>query len=83
MARDNSFLLIAQGAAGVSQGTFHKLTLSTGIVTNINYTRANGESGAWDVAITSSGIALVTTQYGGSGWTPLRQIEEIARRWTV
>ncbi len=75
IARDNSFLLIAQGTAGISQGTFYKLRLSNGAVTNINYTRAFGETGAWDVAIGSNGLALVTTQFGGSGWTPLRQID--------
>ena len=75
IARDNSFLLIAQGTAGISQGTFYKLALSSGTVTNINYTRASGETGAFDVAIASNGLALVTTQFGGSGWTPLRQID--------
>jgi hypothetical protein len=74
-ARDNSFLLIAQGTVGTTQGTFHKLALGSGTVTNINYTRASGETGAWDVAISSNGLALVTTQFGGSGWTPLRQID--------
>ena len=75
IARDNSFVLVAQGTAGISQGTFYKLDLSSSAVTNINYTRASGETGAWDVAIGSNGLALVTTQFGGSGWTPLRQID--------
>ena len=75
IARDNSFLLIAQGTVGISQGTFYKLDLSNSAVTNINYTKASGETGAWEVAIASNGFALVTTQFGGSGWTPLRQID--------
>src|ERR1043166_3815811 len=75
IARDNSFLLVAQNNVGVSQGTFHRLDLTSGIVTNINYTRANGETGAWDVAIGSNGLALVDTQFGGSGRVPLRQID--------
>ena len=75
IARNGSFLLIAQGTAGISQGTFYKLDLSSSAVTNINYTKASGETGAWDVAIASNGLALVTTQFGGSGWTPLRQID--------
>ena len=74
IARDNSFLLVAQNATSGSQGTFHKVDLATGMVTNINYTRASGETGAWDVAIGSNGLALVTTRYAGSGWVPLRQI---------
>jgi hypothetical protein len=70
IARDNSFLLVAQ-----SQGsTFQRVNIASGMITNVNYTRAFGETGAWDVAIGSNGLALVTTQYNGSGWTPLRQI---------
>jgi hypothetical protein len=75
IARDDSFLLVAQSSTGISQGTFQKLDLSTSTVTNINYTRASGETAAWDVGIGSNGLALVTTQFGGSGWTPLRQID--------
>ena len=45
------------------------------MITNINYTRAFGEGGAWDVAIALNGLALLTTQYQGSGYTPLRQID--------
>ena len=76
IARDNSFLLVAQNNVGISQGTFHRVNLASGMVTNINYTRElnGGEAGAWDVAIGSNGLALVTTQYDGSGYTPLRQV---------
>ncbi|HKP05162.1 MAG TPA: hypothetical protein VJU77_17565 [Chthoniobacterales bacterium] len=74
IARDDSFLLVAQNAIGAAQGVFHKVALPTGNVTNISYTRASGEAGAWDVAIGSNGLALVTTQFSGSGTTPLRQI---------
>jgi hypothetical protein len=78
IAVDDSFLIIAENATGPSQGTFYRLNLATGAVTNINYTkdtRLGGESGAWDVSIAGNGLALVTTQFPGSGWTPLRQID--------
>jgi hypothetical protein len=77
IAPDDSFLLAAENSVGISQGVFYRLNLSNGTVTNINYTKDSrlGESGAWDVAIGSNGLALVTTQYPGSGWTPLRQID--------
>jgi DNA-binding beta-propeller fold protein YncE len=67
IARDNSYLLVAQNNTGVSQGSFEKVDLPSGTITNINYTRASGETGAWDVAIGSNGLALATTQFGGSG----------------
>ena len=74
IARNNSFLLVAQNNTSGNQGTFHKVDLASGMVTNINYTLVSGETGAWDVAIGSHGLALATTRYGGSGWNPLRQI---------
>jgi sugar lactone lactonase YvrE len=69
---DGSFLIVAQSATNGGNGTFHRLDLKTGEVTNITYPRASGEDGGWDVAIGSHGRALVTTQ--GSFWTPVRQI---------
>ena len=74
IAADDSFLLIAQQNSGVTQGAVQKLNLATGAVTNINYARESGEGGAFDVAIGSNGLAMVTTDYEGSGWTPLREI---------
>ena len=75
IARDDSFILAAQNSIGAGQGVFERVSLLTGAITNINYARSFGEGGAWDVAIASNGLALVTTQYQGSGWTPLRQID--------
>ncbi|HJW38544.1 MAG TPA: NF038122 family metalloprotease [Candidatus Udaeobacter sp.] len=76
IARDNSFILAAQNNFGTSQGKFQRVHLATGTITDINYPRESTEGGGWDVAISSNGLALVTTQGdGGSSWTPLRQID--------
>jgi hypothetical protein len=75
IAPDDSFLLVAQDNTTNSQGTFHKLNLNTRSVINIRYPLAFREAGGWAVAIGSNGLALVTTQFGGSGLTPLRQID--------
>jgi hypothetical protein len=77
IAPDDSFLLVAQDNVTGGQGTFHRLDLGTGAVTNINYTRIVNEAGGWDVAIASNGLALVTTRLpdGFSGSAPLRQID--------
>src|SRR5436190_21792892 len=47
IARDDSFLLVAQNAIGPAQGTFHRVELATGSVTNINYSRVSIETGGW------------------------------------
>jgi hypothetical protein len=75
IARDDSFILAAQDSVSGSQGTFQRVNLANGAITNIHYTRASLEIGGWDVAIGSNGLAMVTTQFAGSGWTPLRQID--------
>ncbi len=75
IAVDDSYLLIAQYLTGLTQGRFQKLDLKTGLVTNINYALARGETGAWNVAVGSNGLALGTGTFGGSGWVPVRQID--------
>jgi hypothetical protein len=75
ISADDSFLLVAQENTDGVQGTFHKLDLATGMVTNIHYVLDTWEAGAWDVAIAANNLAFVTTQFAGSGWTPLRQID--------
>jgi hypothetical protein len=74
IARDNSFLLVAQQDVGVSQGTIHKVNTSTGAITNIDYPLQSGEGGVWDLAIGSNGLALVTTSFQGN-FPPIRQID--------
>ncbi len=73
IAPDDSYLLVAQNESGIAGGAFQKLDLTTGAVTNLNYTKGILEGGAWDVAIGSNGIALATTNGSGSTAT-LRQI---------
>jgi hypothetical protein len=74
IARDDSFILAAQDSAGPAQGIFQRVDLTTGMITNIPYALGFGEAGAWDVAICSNGLALVSTQSRFSGSTPIRQI---------
>jgi hypothetical protein len=74
IARDDSFILAAQDSAGPAQGVFQRVNLSTGTITNIPYMLEFAEAGAWDVAIGSNGLALVSTQSRFSGQTPIRQI---------
>ncbi|MEM9246463.1 MAG: hypothetical protein AAGA67_12080, partial [Cyanobacteria bacterium P01_F01_bin.153] len=47
---------------------------NTGAATDITYPLASREDGTWDVEIASDGTGFVTTDFAGSGWTPLRQL---------
>jgi sugar lactone lactonase YvrE len=71
---DGTSLYVAENQPTATQGIIHKVNLGNGTVSNITYTLAFGEAGAWDVAISSNGKGLVTTQFAGSGWVPLRQL---------
>ncbi len=78
IAPDDSFLLVAQDAIAGSQGTVHRVNLTTGAVIDVKYTRASTEEGgAWDLGIASNGLAFVATRHLGaaSGLAPLRQID--------
>jgi len=88
IASDDTFLLVAQNNIGATQGTFHRIDLRTGAITNLNYHLELGEAGGWDVAIGSNGLALVTTglvtaRYSDSGSTPLRQIDLATNTFTI
>jgi DNA-binding beta-propeller fold protein YncE len=67
---DNAYLYVADG----NNPQIRKVNLSDGTSTAITYTPDFGESNAYDVAIVGS-RAIFTTQYSGSGWTPLRNID--------
>jgi hypothetical protein len=74
IAPDDSYLLVAQYGVNGPIGFVQKIDLASGTISNLTFTRTDGEAGTWDVAIAGNGLAFFTTLYGGSGWTPLRQI---------
>lgn len=72
---DGDYAYVAEDTAGSTQGFFRKVDLASGTRTNVAYTQQGLESGAYDIAMTSHGIALTTTQFAGSGGVPLRSLD--------
>ena len=72
---DGTSLYVAEGQTVGSEGFLLEVDLGSGSATSIPYTRVSLETGAWDVAIASDGTGFFTTQFGGSGWNPLRQFD--------
>jgi hypothetical protein len=72
---DGQFIYVADATQGATQGVFRKFNTETGERTNLFYNRAGGEGEAWDIAVTNAGHAIVTTDYNGSGGTPMRRID--------
>jgi len=69
ISTDNSFLYVADAA----NPRVLKVKLSDGSVTPITYTPSGIEGNAYDVAVVGARV-FFTTQFNGSGWTPLREI---------
>jgi WD40 repeat protein len=75
IAQDDTFLFVADGTAGLTQGALHRLNLVTGAVTDIIYPLGTYELGPWDLAITARGTVLFTTDAFVYGFDPIRQID--------
>lgn len=71
---DGQSLYVAEGQTGATSGVVRKVSTSNGAVSNIFYNLTSGEAGAFDIKIGNSGKGLVTTQFAGSGWVPLREL---------
>jgi Ca2+-binding RTX toxin-like protein len=56
----------------------HRVALTDWTSTDINFDVFGYELGPADVAITNQHTALLTTQFSGSGWTPLREFDPAA-----
>jgi hypothetical protein len=69
--------------ADTSRTGIDLVSTSTGAVTPVNFTPASGEGGAFTVAYESNGNLLVTTEFQGSGWVPLRQYDPSTGMTTI
>lgn len=69
--------------ADTSRTGIDLVSTSTGTVTPVNFTPAFGEGGAYTVAYGSDGKLLVTTEFQGSGFVPLRQYDPATQTTTI
>ncbi len=75
ITEDGKYLYVTESLRGLGQGVVHKVDLDTGAVTDLHYEAADGEGGGLDLKIAANGVAIVTTQYRGSGFTLVRFID--------
>ena len=85
---DGRYLLV--GAAdlvpatgGGSSVALFRIDLTTMVRTTITTPPASNEGGVADIVIDADGIALFTTHFLGSGWTPLRRFDVAAETPTM
>src|SRR5262249_656940 len=70
-------LYVADGLRNLTQGFVDKVDLNTGTVTRLTYNLYQGrfEDAAWDLKLGPANLGLMSTEYPGSGSTPLRQLD--------
>ncbi|MHC2066661.1 hypothetical protein ACYFX5_04240 [Bremerella sp. T1] len=72
---DGAYAYVGDAVAVVTHGTVWKVDLTDGSKTALTYARSGNEQGVYDLAIAANGKAYFTTDFAGSGWTPLREID--------
>ncbi len=82
ISADGSYLYVAEGQRGATQGFIRQVGLDDGSVTNFAYDLGGGTSGAWSVVVTANGTVLSTEIYEGSDWVPLYQLDPNAGTFT-
>ncbi|MGI8978357.1 MAG: dockerin type I domain-containing protein [Pirellulaceae bacterium] len=71
---DGSAIYVAEQEPGTTQSIIRKVDPESGAVTNLTFDRVGSEAGAYDLAILNNGKAIFTTNYRGTGFTPVREI---------
>jgi DNA-binding beta-propeller fold protein YncE len=75
---DGSALYVTEDVLHDGKGVVHKLDLAGGVVRDLEYTPASGETGGWDVAIAADGRALLTTQTVPNAFSPTLRLIDLA-----
>ena len=75
---DGSAIYVAEQEPGTTQSIIRKVDPESGAVTNLTFDRVGLEAGAYDLAIMNNGKAIFTTNYRGTGFTPVREINLVS-----
>lgn len=75
LSPDGNTLAVADSTFANGQLWIHLVNLSNGIDQKVFFTSAWYEGGSFTVAYGADGALLITSEYQGSGWTPMRRYE--------
>ncbi len=83
LSADNGTLAVADDLSGSTSGWVHLVSLNDLTARILPFTK-NGsyESGTYSVRFAADGKLYATTEFWGSGWTPLRQLDPATGVWT-
>lgn len=75
---DGSTLAVANRSRGATRNFIDLINLATGTSSRVGFDLAFGEGGTFTVAYDSAGKLLVSSQFEGSGWVPLRKYDPLS-----
>lgn len=80
---DGAWIYVADALWGPSEGFLRKIGADAGAVTSLPFVLASAEAGGVDIAIGSSGLGHMTTQWNGNANVYLRALDVAGDRITV
>jgi hypothetical protein len=84
LSPDGDTLLVADGLYSEDKLWLHRVDLKTLATSRAEIAREDSyEGGTYAVAFGNDSAALVTTNFLGSGWTPLRRFDPATSAWSV
>ncbi|WP_120583999.1 MULTISPECIES: YncE family protein [Corallococcus] len=75
LSPDGDTLIVADGGFSAPRNWIHLIDLKTGTSRRIEFDLESGEGGTFMALFTSNTEALVSSDYNGSGWSPLRKVD--------
>lgn len=74
---DNSMLAVADSSFADGHLWIHLINLRTSSIRRVTFPQSLYEGGTYSVAFGSDGNVLITSQFQGSGWVPLRRYNPV------
>jgi hypothetical protein len=75
LSPDGDTLAVADRAYSGAEVWIWLIDLNTGVSRRVAFPHEYYEGGSWTVAFGGDGAVLITTQFLGSGWTPMRRYD--------
>ncbi|RYZ47044.1 MAG: hypothetical protein EOO72_00490 [Myxococcaceae bacterium] len=75
LSPDGDKLIVAEGGFSATHNGVQLIDLTTGASRRIEFTLERSEAGTFTAVFTSNTEALVSSNFNGSGWVPLRKVD--------
>lgn len=77
LSPDGSTLAVAENFSGAGSNWVYLIDLPSGTVHEVDFSLASFEAGTFSVAYGNDGALMISSQFAGSGWVPLRRYDPV------